>query len=305
MVESRKFSSPREEALDIAYTTRKNLLDAKMNVISLIRACLAVASNLNKSADEKWLKSELNGSWDSKVPEHRIVNCHYKHNGVLQRNPRFWDITIPISMLEAVREDAEATTMVGDNTIAILTPPLINLLISGIEDNCLFFLNNIIRELQYGGIVEYLMEEIRNNVDEKLAKLDENTSKEVDSLYTNLSSTNPADWTKVAHSCRRILKFVADKVFPASDKEYKMKNGSLLSVGEPQFINRLCAFADKKLGGDQRKFFIVETKYLENYLHQVVELTQKGEHDRTLEKFDADMIAIHTYLIISEILKLM
>lgn len=305
-MEHKKFSSSREEALEIAYTARKDLLDGRKDVVSLLRACLVVASNLNKSVYEKWINNELYGNWGTEVPQHRFLNCPYEWQGKVVKKSKFVPITMPIHMLVALSDDKDDISVsIDKNTYVFLKPAYVRSLIPRVEDKCLLFLNEIIRELQYGGIVEYLMEEIRNNVDEKLAKLDETIAKEVESLYTNLSSTNPADWTKVAHSCRRILMFVADKLFPPSDKKYTMKDGSLLEVGEPHFINRLCAFADQKLSGDQRKFLIAETKYLENYLHQVVEFAQMGEHNKTLEKFDADMIAIHTYLIISDILKLM
>ena len=82
-----------------------------------------------------------------------------------------------------------------------------------------------------------------------------------------------------------------------------MKDGRSFEVGDPQFINRLCAFFDQKVAGEERKFLRAEIEYLESYLRQVVEYAQMGEHKPSIEKYHADMIAIHTYLILSEILK--
>lgn len=76
-------------------------------------------------------------------------------------------------------------------------------------------------------------------------------------------------------------------------------------VAEGYFINQLCAFVDKRTKGDERKFIIAEMKYFESYLHSIVEYNQKGEHEASIDKFDANMISIHTYLILSEILKLL
>ncbi len=166
-----------------------------------------------------------------------------------------------------------------------------------------FFLNDTISELQYGGIVEYLMEEIRKNTDENLATLDKTLSDEAQSLYINLTSTNPADWNKVAHSCRKMLKLLADKVLPPREEHYKMKDGREFEMGDHHFINRLCAFLDQNISGNERKFLLSEIGYLEEYLRGVVDYSQMGEHTPSIEKFHANMIAIHTYLIISEILK--
>jgi hypothetical protein len=179
----------------------------------------------------------------------------------------------------------------------------ISSLLDAVIDRCLSFLNEVISELQYGGIVEYLMEEIRKNTDEKLAKLDVRLTDEAQSLFANLTSRNPADWNKVGHSCRKILSLIADKVFPPRDEPYTMKDNRTLKVGEPEFVNRICAFLDQTVVGNERKFLMAEIKYLESYLRQVLEYDQMGEHKPSIEKFHADMMAIHTYLISGEILK--
>ena len=190
----------------------------------------------------------------------------------------------------------------GDK-VFLVTASHLDRILGRIIDDCLFFLNDVIAELQYGGTVEYLMEEIRKNTDEKLVKLDRKLIDEAHSLFLNLTSTNPADWNKVGHSSRKMLKLLADNVFAPRAEPYKMKDGRTFEVGDPQFINRLCAFFDQKVAGEERKFLCAEIEYLESYLRQVVEYAQMGEHKPSIEKYHADMIAIHTYLIISEILK--
>jgi hypothetical protein len=109
----------------------------------------------------------------------------------------------------------------------------------------------------------------------------------------------------VGNSCRRVLQFVADEVFPPKEEPYLMKDGKTeLKVGKNEFINRLCAFVDGKANGTERRFLVAESNYLGDYLAGVVELAQKVEHSKNVEKLDANMVAIHTYLIVSEILRL-
>lgn len=300
------FSSPREEALEIAYNTRKDLLNGTQDGVSLLRSCLVVANNLNNIEDEKWIKSELSGYNRNKVPNHRKMRCYYEQYGIAREESKNFDIYPATQVLVTqLNRNEDLRLMMDDEVVVLIEPLRLELIISKIKDRCLFYLNDVIKELQYGGIVEYLMEEIRNEVDEKLAKLDDNISKEASSLYLNLSSTNPADWPKVAHSCRRMLQFVADIVYPSDNEEYTMKNGTVLQTGEPHVINRLCAFVDQKLNADERKFLIADIKYFEDYLRKVVRFIQMGEHSKTIEKFDANMMAIHNYLIISKIIKLM
>lgn len=307
MLSLRKFSSPREEALEIANTARKSLLDGKSDIVSLLRSCLVVSKNLKKIEEEKWINYELSGYPESsKVPDYRLIPCKYTEGGFTRKDLRKFRLDSPIYIIMSfIKANQPLKMKYEENVVAGFDRLSLRLLISNIEDKCLSFLNDVISELQFGGIVEYLMEGIRNQADEKLAKLDENISQETNSLYTNLSSKSPADWTKVAHSCRRILKFLADKIFPPTNEVYIMKDGRSFEVKENQVINRLCAFIDQKATGEERKTAIAETKYLEEYIRQVVDISQKGEHGKDIEEYDAHIIAIHTYLIVSEILKLM
>lgn len=303
----RKFSSPREESLEIAIQTRKAILEGKRDVVSILRSCLVIARNLNKKDEEKWLMLELSGYMKSdKLPWYRYVNCPVENKfGDIEDFEEF-NVYFAVHYLSAIIQGKNPWIRISSKDRVekiILQVSIIRGLLNNVIDKCLFFLNDIISELQYGGIVEYLMEEIRKNTDEKLATLDKTLTDEAQSLYINLTSTNPADWNKVAHSCRKMLKLLADKIFPPREDTYKMKDNRTLELGDPHFINRLCAFIDQKIRGNERKFFLVEITYLENYLREVVGYSQMGEHKPSIEKFHANMMAIHTYLIISEIIK--
>jgi len=100
-----------------------------------------------------------------------------------------------------------------------------------------------------------------------------------------------------------MLSLLADKVFPPREESYTMKDGREVQVGEPHFINRICAFFDQKISRGERKFLMAEIHYLEDYLREIVRYSQMGEHKPSIEKYHANMMAIHMYLIISEILK--
>jgi len=302
----RKFSSPREEALEIAIQTRKNILESKRDVVSTLRSCLVIASNLNKKDDIKWLRLELSG-YSKDFPRYRIVRCpvQNKYGTLLD----FYNLKVYYNVheLSAILQTESRNISISKeeerDKYIILQEHTIRSILDNIMDKSLFFLNDIISELQYGGIVEYLMEEIRKNTDEKLATLDKIIKDESQSLYVNLTSTNPADWNKVAHSCRKMLKLLADKISPPREDSYKMKDGREFEMGDPHFINRLCAFFDQKSSGGERKFLLANIRYLEDYLREIVSYSQMGEHKPSIEKYHANMIAIHTYLIISEILK--
>lgn len=305
-MEKRKFSSPREEALEISLIARKKILNNQGDAISILRACLVIATILNKKDKEKWVTKELTGYIDSdNLPKYRINRCKYKKDKIYQQKFYNFKNWYPVHLLldYIKKNEIIEASFVETHEIVYVTPSCMTTVLSNIIDTCLMFLNEVINELHYGGIVEYLMEAIRKNTDEKLATLDKKLADETQSLFMNLSSTNPADWNKVGHSCRKMLKILADNVFPPKDEKYKMKDKREIEVGDPNSINRLCAFLDKKLSGGERKFLISEIKYFESYLRQVTDYAQMGEHKPSIEKYHANMLAIHTYLIMSEILK--
>jgi len=304
---SNKFSSPREEALEIARDAMKAIVKDDEDAVSTLRACLIIASTLNKEDDKKWIKQELDGySPSDEFPSYRLVRCPYTENKLDYLSIPF-KVVYNVHLLQKASDDDEnvetLVSNIGYERTVHLTRQNIDVILAKIINRCLEFLNGIIAELQYGGVVEFLMEEIRKMTDEKLAKLDSTLTNEANSLYLNLASTNPADWNKVGLSCRRMLKLLADKVFPADDKLYKTKNGMELNVDDSAYVNRIHAFLDQKTGSDESKLVVAETEYLESYLHQVNIEAQKVVHKPSIEKFLADRLAIHTYLILSEVLR--
>jgi hypothetical protein len=58
-----RFSSPREEALEIALITRKNILSGNDDSLKILHACVVIASNLGKSEEVAWMNRELSGAF--------------------------------------------------------------------------------------------------------------------------------------------------------------------------------------------------------------------------------------------------
>jgi len=58
-MEPKRFSSPREEALEIAYQTRRTIQEGKQDTVSVLRSCLIIAHSLDKKDDANWIFLEL------------------------------------------------------------------------------------------------------------------------------------------------------------------------------------------------------------------------------------------------------
>ncbi|MFA5070952.1 MAG: hypothetical protein WC511_01110 [Candidatus Pacearchaeota archaeon] len=283
-----KFESPQQEALEIALESRRKLLDGKEDIISVLRSCLVVANNLSKEEEIKWIKNELNGEFN-KIPSYRKISC-------LNEDEKLEDCDVPFE-IKLLYNYSHNERMIKYGKITI-RPVDCSRIIDGVTNKCLFFLNDSISELLYGGYIQSFFERIRKEVDKKIISLNSNIPQELESIYRNLISKNPTDYSKVALSCRKILKIIADKVFPAQEQKYKTKDGREWEVKDPNFRNRLLCFLDKNSTSEISKS---QCELMEKYLKDVVEETQDGVH-KDLSNYEASMIALHTYLIASEVL---
>jgi len=72
-------TSPREEALEIAYKTRKMILESKPDAVVVLRRCLVVATILNKEKEIRWISKELSGYYqsDSKPKQPKGATPYY------------------------------------------------------------------------------------------------------------------------------------------------------------------------------------------------------------------------------------
>ncbi len=68
--------------------------------------------------------------------------------------------------------------------------------------------------LKFSGAAEDVFTRTRLRVDRIVAAAVPEAARRLTSVYDSLRSTNPEDWSNAAHSCRRVLKDLADMVFP-------------------------------------------------------------------------------------------
>lgn len=285
-----KYGSPQEEALDLALSTRIRIIEGNIDILSVVRACFIVASNLSKKEDLKWIEGELNGHKEN--PEYREIKLPKKYKRGEFESTK---LKFPITTFKYYKDANQSLTIVQPEGNLELRPDHCTEIIDFIINKCLNFLTECISEVHYLGYIQSIFEEIRKKVDSDIRKLGKEINQEMNSIYLNLISKNPADKLKVADSCRRILKFIANKVFPARENKYRLKSGIELEVKDNQFINRLICFFDEK----EAKLTSSECHYLSNLNKEI----EKGVHIKELSQEEASMIALHTYIILHESLR--
>ena len=291
-----KYNSPQEEALELALSTRLKIIEPNPDILSIVRACFVIANNLSKGEDLDWIEGELNG-WpcSEDCPEYRAISLPLKYasRGSFENKK----VRFSIEKLKHYIDRNEGIILYfeDDENRYNLRPDHCIEIMGLVLNKCLKFLTACILELHYSGKIQSIFEEIKKEVDLKIINLGEGINQELQSIYLNLISKNPVDKSKVADSCRRILKIVADKVFPPKIGAHLLKNGVELEVKDNQFLNRLICFFDEK----DSKLTSSECLYLSNLNEEV----QDDVHKEEISQEEASNIALHTYLVLYEALK--
>ena len=120
--------------------------------------------------------------------------------------------------------------------------------------------------------------------------------------YDRLGDTNPESLHQAATSCRRILKAVADHLYPAAPNIVDT-TGKVREVGEENYVNRLLAYAEGKLPGTVGEAWRASLKDLSARLDALFKVGSKGVHAPGIALFEARHCAMQTYLLVGDLLR--
>ncbi len=167
--------------------------------------------------------------------------------------------------------------------------------------------SKIYYQLKYSSVPRDIFEKIRIETDKTLAELVPEAVKKFVSIYSNIRSSNPEDLSNAVHSCRRILKAVADKLYPPNPNDMKeiSINGKSIKVGPGNYINRLMVFIDNNSDSIRYKEIIgSHLRYLGDRIDSIYSASTKGSHIEINSLEEAERYIIFTYLLIGDVLRL-
>lgn len=305
-METNNFKSQREHALKLAIDTMNRLVSSDCKASVTLRGCFAIASLIGDYKNKEWINKELSGynKEDKEIPYQRKFIGPYKNKfGHFSNDREGFTVIDPVHKIEHTLECKKVLKVIDTdfNKVHELEQEWCYNLLSSVKDRCLKFLIDTITQIQYSGTVNSLIENIQKEVDTKITKINPEINSEIQSISNNVHSEDPVELSKAAHSCRRILKLLADEVLPAQDEPYLDNEGNSHELKDNNYMNRLLTFIDKN---QSDKLIKSEIKYLASYFDNLIELAGKGEHSK-ISKFETEQTAIHTYLIISEVLRVM
>ena len=162
-------------------------------------------------------------------------------------------------------------------------------------------------ELRFSNIADDIFANIREKVDKNIGKLVPDSVTRFTAVYENLNSENTENWSNAVHSCRRILKDLADAVYPPGDDKQKVIDGQekAIKLGEAQYVNRILEFITES--SDSQNYQDVvgsQLIFVKDRLESLLNASHKGTHTTIVSKEEANRIVVYTYLIIGDILSL-
>jgi len=158
-------------------------------------------------------------------------------------------------------------------------------------------------ELKFGDITEGIFDKRKLVVDKYLSSSLPETLKKFVSVYENLRSTNEEDWANAVHSCRRVIKDIADFLYPSSSKEIEIPGGKI-KLDDEHFIARLKEYIKQKI--DSERFIEIvgsQLDYIGDRIDAIYAASAKGTHAKVTQD-EAERYVIYSYLLLGDILDL-
>ncbi len=126
-------------------------------------------------------------------------------------------------------------------------------------------------------VADYLSEHLARLANDVLLRLSDVSPQLVDTLFGMLKAFESVETEEeVAHvglSCRRFLEGLADVLYPPRDETVQGRK-----LTRESYINRLWAYCEEKLHGDQKKLFQIQLEDIGRRIDKIYALANKALH---------------------------
>lgn len=166
------------------------------------------------------------------------------------------------------------------------------------------FLSCTEKQLMDGQVLSDIFERNRQYVDDKMTAIAPDILDKFKVVFRRLEERDEEARSQALLTCRRILKSLADKLYPPTGKPVTGGDGKERQLTEEKYINRLWQYiSDSVEGTTAGESILSQIEYLGNRIDRVYGLTCKGTHVNVSEE-EANQCVIQTYMTIGDILRL-
>jgi hypothetical protein len=181
--------------------------------------------------------------------------------------------------------------------------PLDNIL-ARIKGRLWEFLTETEYELTFGEATAETFERLRSYVDRQLTTISAPALEQFQTAYRRLKDGGDEDRAHALTSCRRVLKTLADELYPARPDPVTGSDGKPHVLHDAAFVNRLLQYVSETLGKHENGAVVQATlKDVDARLSALNDLASKGVHaDATM--YEVDTCVVQTYLVVADVLRI-
>ncbi len=176
-------------------------------------------------------------------------------------------------------------------------------LLARLRNEICVYLSDVERRLVLGEVSEDVWARNRAYVDEHLAQIAPQALEQFAAAHRRQAEGDAEARTHALTSCRRVLKTVADVLYPASNAIVEGIDGRVRKMTDDKFISRLCQFASEGSGSSSQALLSAQVRSLSERLDALNSLSSKGVHDEVSSP-EVDQCIIQTYLVVGDLLRI-
>lgn len=161
-------------------------------------------------------------------------------------------------------------------------------------------------ELKYWNSVYNIFDNLHKFTLQKIETINKDSLKILSSIYDNLNSSNPIDWTNAVHNCRRVLHDISDILSPYNpERKEKIIWKKTIELWKDKYINRLIDFIETKSKSENfEKIVWSNLKYIWERLDSIYSASNKWSHKNDISKSEAERYIIYTFMLLNDLLSL-
>lgn len=173
-----------------------------------------------------------------------------------------------------------------------------------IQQRVYAFLSQTEQQLVYGQVNADIFERNRRYVGDRLAVIAPDVVEKFTAAYRRLSDGSVEARSHALSSCRRVLKSLADQLYPATNLSAVGLDGKEHKLTDDRYVARLWQYAFEQVGGRTAgKVVLAEVARLGTLIDRLYDLDSKGVHD-DVSQDEVEQCAIQTYLVVGDLLRL-
>lgn len=166
------------------------------------------------------------------------------------------------------------------------------------------YLSKTEKQIIYGQTQSDIYERNRAYVNKKLNEICPDALTQFIAALKRSSEEDDESRSQSLLSCRRILKSLADKLYPPVDTNVKCFDGKDRILNDEKYISRLWEYVGRLVHGKKSgDLLLSQITDIGNRIDRVYELSSKGIHSNVNE-FEVNQCIIQTYITIGDILRL-